>query len=91
LNKTTGQAQWKQTGLQYRYLSAPLNIDAANLIAVGDAEGYLHLLNKKDGSFAGRIHVDSNGISATPMLSHGLIIVLSNDGDLYAYKLNQLK
>lgn len=92
LDKFTGTVQWKQEGLQYRYLTAPLSLDENNLIAIGDAEGYLHLLNKKDGSFAGRVRVDSDGISATPMLaSNGFVIVLSNDGDLYAYKINNKK
>lgn len=92
LDKFTGMVQWKQEGLQYRYLTAPLSLDNNNLIAIGDAEGYLHLLNKKDGSFAGRVRVDSDGISATPMLaSNGFVIVLSNDGDLYAYTINNKK
>ena len=56
-------------------------------MAVADAEGYLHLLNKEDGSFAARAKVDGSGVSA-PMLSVGdSLIVQSNSGSLSAFKI----
>lgn len=88
IERTTGTVLWKQTALLYRHLTAPTYI-GHDLIAVGDQEGYLHILNTKDGHFVARVSVDSSGIITAPLYINGLTIVQSNDGDLYAYKITQ--
>lgn len=86
IDRRTGQSLWKQAALRQRKLTGPESID--DYVAVGDFEGYLHLLARSDGSIAGRVHVDSEGIQATPVaVSGGRLLVLGSGGTLALYKL----
>lgn len=86
IERATGTILWRQPALLYRHLTAPTYI-GNNLIAIADQEGYLHILNAKDGRFVARVSVDSSGIITAPVFMDGLTIVQSNDGDIYAYKI----
>lgn len=84
-NSGSGQVIWSNEQLFLRRVTGPAEF--AGYMAVADAEGYLHLLNKEDGSFAARAKVDGSGVSA-PMLSVGdSLIVQSNSGSLSAFKI----
>jgi outer membrane protein assembly factor BamB len=52
-DRFTGASLWKQAGLANRGLSRPISL--GNHIAVGDAQGYVHVLRRDDGAFAARI------------------------------------
>lgn len=83
LRATGGQELWTNTALRGRQLTAPVAI--ADLVAVADAEGYLHLLAAVDGRLVGRVKVDGDGVSV-PMASDGeRLYVQDNGGDLSAY------
>ncbi len=89
LDRRNGGALWKQAELQRRSLTGPVVID--DYVAVGDFEGYLHLLSRDDGSVAGRIRVDSDGIQATPVNVFGnRLLVLGAGGELALYELDVL-
>lgn len=83
-NASTGNTAWQQTKLAARVISAPASI--GNYIVVGDAEGYVHWLNKTDGHFAARDYV-GNKIFATPLVENGIVYILTSSGSLTAYKL----
>jgi outer membrane protein assembly factor BamB len=89
-DRATGTILWKQTALRYRYLTAPTYI-GHDLIAIADKEGYLHILSTKDGHFVARVSVDSDGIITAPLYINGLILVQTNKGRLYAYKISPNK
>ena len=57
---STGVILWQQNGLKLRGLTSPVNIGGN--IAVGDFEGYIHILNASDGSFLGRSQISKNPI-----------------------------
>lgn len=79
----TGAGRWKQERLRYRQLTAPALI--GNLIAVGDLEGYIHLLAQSDGRLMGRTRITKKGvIDATPLVSGNRLFVYANDGTLTA-------
>lgn len=78
-------ASWTQTVLARRELTEPAPIGGG--IAVGDLEGYLHLLSQVDGSLQARTRVDSDGLRAPMAVSGKLLYVYSNDGELVAYKI----
>lgn len=78
-------ASWTQTVLARRELTEPAAIGGG--IAVGDLEGYLHLLSQVDGSLMARTRVDSDGLRAPMAVSGKLLYVYSNDGELVAYKI----
>lgn len=56
LDKTTGASVWKQDKLTQRFPSGPVVV--GDYLGVVDAEGYLHLLDRSDGSLVGRVATD---------------------------------
>lgn len=83
LRATGGQELWRNPALRGRQLTTPVAI--SDLVAVADAEGYLHLLAAVDGQLVGRAKVDGDGVSV-PMATDGEhLYVQDNGGDLSAY------
>ena len=73
---------WSNEDLLRRQLSAPATL--ASYIAVGDLEGYLHLLSQVDGRFVARTRVDSKGLRAQPLVVGDWIYAYGNGGKLVA-------
>jgi outer membrane protein assembly factor BamB len=83
LDKTSGSSLWRQDKLAGRNVSAPLSI--GRYVAVGDVEGYVHLLSRDDGSFAARIATDGSAIGAPPVaLSSTSFLVQTRNGGVFA-------
>ncbi|EXJ14646.1 outer membrane protein assembly factor BamB [Imhoffiella purpurea] len=82
---TDGAGRWKQEQLRYRRLTAPTLV--GNLIAVGDLDGYLHLLDTRDGRLVGRIRITKSGITARPLLADGRLYVYAEDGTITALRI----
>lgn len=75
---------WELDQLMYRELSTPVSV--SNYVAVGDMEGYLHLVAQSDGRFVGRRKVDGEPIR-TPVITEGnRIYLMGNSGKLSAYE-----
>jgi len=86
LDRHNGGTLWKQAELSHRSLTRPAVID--DYVVVGDYAGYIHLLSRTDGSVAGRIRVDSDGIQAAPVaLPDDRLLVLGAGGKLALYQL----
>ena len=68
----TGAILWEQDDLKLRKLTSPASI--SNLIAVGDFEGYIHLLNAQSGAFEGREKVSRDAISEIESAGNHLLI-----------------
>lgn len=84
LRGTSGQELWSNDQLKNRKLNAPAV--AGGYLAVGDSEGYLHILSQVDGHFVARIRVDGDGLTV-PMAADGeTLYVLDNSGDVTAYR-----
>lgn len=81
----TGQDNtvWVNEQLDLRNLTAPTSFN--NFVAVGDFEGYVHLLSQVDGRFVARTRVDSAGIRAPLQARGNTLYVYGNSGDLAAY------
>ncbi len=79
-----GQTNWQQSALGARVVSAPAVI--GNYVVVGDAEGYVHWLNKHDGSIAARESI-GGAVMAKPLVDNRFVYVLANNGTLAAYQL----
>ncbi len=82
---TGGAGRWKQEALRYRQLTAPSIV--GGLIAVGDLEGYVHVLDKSDGRLLGRTRITKAGITARPVVEGGRLYVYAQDGTLSALTL----
>jgi outer membrane protein assembly factor BamB len=83
LDRTSGRSLWRQDKLTNRKLSAPLPLGTE--VAVGDLEGYVHLLSRENGAFVGRFATDGSAVRTAPVLlgSAGFLVQTSN-GTLYA-------
>lgn len=83
LDYASGKTFWKQDDLMYRNATAPLPM--GGVIAVGDLEGYVHFLDREDGSFYSRVQTMESPILArmTALGSNG-VIAQTRGGGLYA-------
>ena len=86
LDYSSGKTFWRQGELLNRRLSAPLPM--GGVIAFGDIQGYLHFLDREDGSFSGRLRTEDSPIlpQMTLLGSNGLLAQTRN-GTLYAISL----
>jgi outer membrane protein assembly factor BamB len=64
LDKETGASAWKQDKLAQRRPGGPQLI--GDYVAVVDAEGYVHLLDRREGTLVGRIATDGAPATSQP-------------------------
>ena len=83
LDRAGGANVWTQDRLAWRRLTAPLALGRE--LAVGDAEGFVHLLSRENGSFVGRTATDGGPIGSAPVRGDGGFIVQTAKGGLYAF------
>ncbi len=79
----TEAPQWTNDKMTLRRLSPPLGF--SNYVAVGDYEGYVHLLAQSDGRFVARIKVDGDGVRSHLLAEGNTLYVFGNGGDLVSY------
>lgn len=86
LDPNNGKSYWRQGGLLNRQLSAPLAM--ARLVAVGDLEGYVHLLSRDNGAFAARIQTEKSPVMTRLVrLNLTTLLAQTRGGGLYAITL----
>lgn len=79
-DKNRGANPWKQDKLRDRKLSSPVAV-AEKFVAVGDYQGYVHLINAEDGAFAARAATDGSAIRGVMLrLKSGLVVQTANGG-----------
>lgn len=83
-DRLSGTTVWTQNKLRARGLTAPAVL--GNLVVVGDFEGYLHFLDIATGEMIARIEHRGEPLNASPLVVGDLLIVLSGDGELAAYR-----
>lgn len=84
-NAFSRSESWRIESLSWRRLTAPVAF--ADLVIVGDFEGYLHLIEPSEGQFVGRTLADGDGLRVQPVIFQDLLIVYGNSGRLAAYRL----
>jgi len=77
---STGAILWEQSGLKLRQLSSP--VESRGRVAMGDFEGYLHILDSKDGKFIGRKKISNKPIKELSSSGND-IIALDSSGRLF--------
>jgi outer membrane protein assembly factor BamB len=83
LDYSSGKTFWRQGDLRQRRVTAPLPM--GSLIAVGDVEGYVHLLNREDGAFAARVQTEDAAIMPQMVaLGTSTVIAQNRKGGIYA-------
>ena len=82
--RADGERAWTSDRLQYRFLSAPLAVGRS--VVVGDSTGLVHMLSREDGSPLTRLNTDSSGVSASPVVVDGTLVVLTRNGGVYGFR-----
>jgi outer membrane protein assembly factor BamB len=84
VERSSGRELWRYTELQNRDLTAPTPFGSS--VVVGDFEGYLHWFAAGTGEPEARVRAGSARITAAPLVVNDMIYVLTDDGDLVAYR-----
>ncbi len=84
LDKNSGASLWQQDGLAHRNTSAP--VVQGDYAVVGDLEGVVHWLRLNDGAFAARAEI-GGPITGQPVVSDGVVVVQTTEGQLAAFAL----
>ncbi|RMG30372.1 MAG: outer membrane protein assembly factor BamB [Gammaproteobacteria bacterium] len=79
-DRTNGASRWRQAALLHRRLTAPVVVD--DYLLVGDFEGYVHVLSRRDGRLLARLRLDDQGILAPPVAVEDQAIVYGRGGRL---------
>ncbi len=97
LDRMNGATIWKQEKLAYRKLTRPTII--GDYLAVGDFEGYVHLLSRYDGHFVARFQLGqydnlgwelATGIIVPPIVfAKDRLVVITRGGILYVLALRE--
>ncbi len=82
IDQLSGEIAWTQEDFKRRRLSPPIAF--SNYLAVGDEEGYLHVIAQRDGRHLGRRKIDGDGIRSAMLVADGTLYVLGNSGGLHA-------
>lgn len=82
VNSNSGEELWVNDQLSYRNVTA---VAVANeYLVVGDGEGYLHWIDRDNGSFVAQQDLDSNGLYAEPFVTDSYLYLQSRSGKLFA-------
>ena len=80
LDVASGAVLWRQEKLDHRQLTAPVPIPGTDYLAIGDFQGFVHLLARGDGRIVARRRVDDFGIIAAPVATGERTFVVQTRG-----------
>jgi outer membrane protein assembly factor BamB len=84
LDRRNGSTIWKVDQLTNRGLTRPAFY--GGLVVVGDKEGYLHWIDTDSGQFVARQKIQKKGFAAAPLTVGTTLYVLTQKGELVAYR-----
>lgn len=87
MDANSGEQIWRNEDLEGRWLTAPEFADGR--LVIGDYEGYVHLLEARNGELAGRTRINKSGLSLRPITDGSRIFVQANDGRLEALRIRE--
>ena len=82
----TGDVVWSSEKLLYRGLSGAAVVGST--VVFGDAEGWLHFLDAATGEPQLRLPTDGKAVVGVPVLAGTTLLVTTQSGGLYAFRLN---
>ncbi len=82
LDKNSGSTVWKNDKLLLRETAAPYAL--GKFVVAGDYEGYLHGLNREDGSIVARLKLEGGAIQAAPVGMDEGLLLQTQGGGLYS-------
>lgn len=92
LGTDNGTTFWRQEKLAHRRLTAPVPVPDTPFLAVGDYDGYVHILTRADGRIVARRRIGGDGIMADPLpVAEGRIVVQTQGDDLALLEIGELE
>jgi outer membrane protein assembly factor BamB len=85
VDMSNGRVLWKTEALKNRDITTPRAI--SSYIAVGDLEGYLHLVAQADGRFVARQRVAGDALRSPVVVDGSRMYVMTPGGRLRAFEL----
>lgn len=79
-----GQSRWSVDTLLHRGVTAPLA--AGRSIIVGDAQGFVHLLSREDGSVLNRLSTDGSPVLGGPALAGNTLVAVTRNGRVFGWR-----
>lgn len=91
LSPGTGEPLWTQDKLHHRRLTAPVPVPDSPWLALGDFEGYIHLLARGDGRVVARKGLGGFGVLADPVpAGDGRILVQTQGAELMLLRAREI-
>jgi outer membrane assembly lipoprotein YfgL len=81
--RDNGQRAWINERLLHRGLGTPLVLGRS--VAVGDDFGFVHMLNREDGTLLTRLATDGSAIAAAPVAAGNTLVVVTRNGGVYGF------
>ncbi len=85
LSRANGAQEWSSESFLRRQLTAP--VPFGEYVAIGDFEGYVHVLSARTGALAARVRVGDGAIIMRPYVMGSTLYVQSSDGTLHGYQI----
>lgn len=82
--RSSGERLWSTDAFLHRGLTAPLA--AGRSIVFGDAQGFVHLVSREDGSMLNRLPTDGSPIISGPFLAGSTLMVVTRNGGVYGWR-----
>ncbi len=83
-DRLNGTRRWHQAALRARSLTAPVVVGDA--VAVGDFDGWVHLLSRTSGELVARVRAGSGAIHTAPVVLGPWLLVQTAGGTLTAFR-----
>ena len=80
--RTSGEVLWTSENFRFRGLGAP--VVWGRSMVFGDGEGFVHLLDLRDGTLLNRLATDGSAVTLGPVVVGKNLILVTQRGGLYA-------
>jgi outer membrane assembly lipoprotein YfgL len=81
--RADGQRAWTTDSLLHRGVGTPLALGRS--VVVGDEFGFVHMLNREDGTLLNRLATDGSAIAAPPAAAGNTLVVVTRNGSIYGF------
>ncbi|MEM7610222.1 MAG: outer membrane protein assembly factor BamB [Pseudomonadota bacterium] len=89
LTRNNGAQEWSHELLLRRQLTAPITF--GEYVVVGDFEGYLHFINARTGTLAGRVRLSKAPIVNRPYVMADKVYAQAVDGAMAGYQIRTIE